>query len=244
MKERKSTGKGKPLAERELIRRRKAEFASTQIDVLLMHDNIASVLHTEVQGLLASAVHSLELKDTEHTYRLLMETIQKVREIAHELYYKPLVKNGLKVSMRDYCSLVRVSFAAYGDNWRYPEHIEATAYRNTLDLITNALKYAKASKISVYLTLRQNGISVTVEDNGVGLVTNLGTGSYKFRLFKVRLENVDGRYEIRSEEGEGTSVHFSIPAKPTGLVAEPDSILTAAINFNHKAADIKSETDQ
>ena len=90
-------------------------------------------------------------------------------------------------------------------------------YRSIQEVITNAIKYANASLITLDLTRNTLGVDIIVTDNGIGFDTSLlnshhhsGSG---FGLFTVRerIRNIRGTYKIVSEINTGTTVKFFIP---------------------------------
>jgi PAS domain S-box-containing protein len=90
-------------------------------------------------------------------------------------------------------------------------------YRSIQEVITNVIKYANASLITLDLTRNTLGIDIIVTDNGVGFDTsvlhnNLQSGS-GFGLFTVRerIRNIRGKYTITSKINTGTTVKFFIP---------------------------------
>jgi len=62
-----------------------------------------------------------------------------------------------------------------GDPTRLPEGVELSAYRIVQESLTNTLKHARASRVTVVLRYRQDELEVEVSDNGVG-ATDHGDG--------------------------------------------------------------------
>ena len=90
-------------------------------------------------------------------------------------------------------------------------------YRSIQEVITNAIKYANASLITLDLTRNSLGVDIIVTDNGIGFDTSVlnshhhsGSG---FGLFTVRerIRNIRGTYTIVSKINIGTTVKFFIP---------------------------------
>jgi signal transduction histidine kinase len=92
---------------------------------------------------------------------------------------------------------------------RLPEQVELAAYFVVSEALTNVAKYASASQASVTMTVRNDHLEVEISDDGVG-GANLdhGTG---LRGLTDRLAAMDGRLEVESEPGRGTTVRASIP---------------------------------
>ncbi len=90
-------------------------------------------------------------------------------------------------------------------------------YRSIQELITNAIKYANASLITLDFNKKNHGLNILITDNGVGFDTSTlnnhhhsGSG---FGLFTVqeRIKNIQGKFTIASEVDAGTTIHFFIP---------------------------------
>ena len=92
---------------------------------------------------------------------------------------------------------------------RLPEAVELAAYFVVAEALTNVAKYANATHAKVEVA-RQNGrLLVEVEDDGVGGANpDNGTG---LRGLADRIAVLEGRLEIDSEQGKGTTVRAQIP---------------------------------
>ncbi len=96
---------------------------------------------------------------------------------------------------------------------RLPAPVEAAAYFVISEALTNVTRYPEAEQASVRVA-QQNGsveVEVEVRDDGVGGADpEQGTG---LRGLSDRLAALDGRLEVISPAGEGTSVRASIPCR-------------------------------
>jgi signal transduction histidine kinase len=92
---------------------------------------------------------------------------------------------------------------------RLPAAVEAAAYFVTAEALTNVAKYAQASRAHVDLTLACDCLSVQIRDDGVGGADPaMGTGLDGLRD---RVDALDGKLELRSPPGVGTTVTVEIP---------------------------------
>jgi signal transduction histidine kinase len=146
-------------------------------------------------------------------------SIQELRHIARNMMPEALLRFGLPDALQDYCvhmeqsTGISVSFRAMGFEARLPEQYEIILFRITQELLNNAIKHAQASRIIVQLQRDHPLISLTVEDNGKGfdaaiLEKSPGTGWLNIQS---RVEFLKGKIDLRSQPGEGTSVHIEIP---------------------------------
>ena len=91
-------------------------------------------------------------------------------------------------------------------------------YRSIQEVLTNAIKYAKASLITLDLDKNNLGLDIFITDNGIGFDTSIlnnlhshsGSG---FGLFTVkeRIRNIQGEFTIKSKLNIGTTVKIFIP---------------------------------
>jgi signal transduction histidine kinase len=85
---------------------------------------------------------------------------------------------------------------------RLPAPVEATAYFVVAEALTNALKYADASRAEVHIRLVGNRLRVAVVDDGVGGAEPVpGSGLYGLRD---RVRALDGELTVRTVAGPGT----------------------------------------
>ena len=92
---------------------------------------------------------------------------------------------------------------------RLSEPVEAAAYFVVAEALTNVAKYADASRASVQLRRSNGSLLVQVEDDGVG-GADAARGS-GLRGLADRVAALDGRLDVDSPAGRGTTVRASIP---------------------------------
>jgi signal transduction histidine kinase len=97
---------------------------------------------------------------------------------------------------------------------RLPEPIEAALYYSVSEALTNVAKHARASGVEVQICVEDTTVRLSVSDDGVGGADFRG-GSGLVGL-KDRVEALDGRIEVVSLPGAGTSLLIDIPEKRHG----------------------------
>lgn len=86
--------------------------------------------------------------------------------------------------------------------------VEAAAYFSTAEAVTNAVKYAKATRVAVTIEQDLDDLVILVEDDGVGGADPQGHGLTGVRD---RLASVDGILTVESPTGAGTTLTIAIP---------------------------------
>jgi signal transduction histidine kinase len=149
----------------------------------------------------------------------LQEALDDLRELARGIHPAALTDLGLSEALHSAASRSRVpvEVLAVADR-RLPEQVEVTVYFVVLEALTNASRYADATRATVEVRLIDGGVVVEVRDDGSGGADPAaGSG---LRGLADRVNALDGRLEVVSPEGGGTTVTARIPLPETG--DEPD----------------------
>ncbi|GAB4216779.1 MAG: hypothetical protein OHK0022_58310 [Roseiflexaceae bacterium] len=108
------------------------------------------------------------------------------------------------------------------DSARLPPAVEAAVFRIVQEALTNVLKHAQASRVSVILERRPGALRVIIEDDGQGFrveaTTPEPTSGRRLGLLgmRERATLAGGALTIESALGEGTSIYLSIPLEARG----------------------------
>jgi signal transduction histidine kinase len=147
-----------------------------------------------------------------------VSALQDVRRLAVELRPAVLDDFGLVPALERLTSAfseqtdIRVDFHSALGETRLPGEAETTLYRVVQESLTNILKHANARHISVSIARRDSGVAAVIEDDGDGFdlrtVRDEGIGLLGMRE---RLALLDGRLEVESRPGAGTTVVAEVP---------------------------------
>jgi len=148
-----------------------------------------------------------------------VSTLQDVRRLALELRPKALDDFGLVPAIERLIenfseqTNVQADLVAQLGAERLPEEVETALYRITQEALTNVVKHAQASRVSIVLTRRERSVSALIEDDGKGLQGE-GEGEGLGLLgMSERLALLDGRLTIESKEGVGTTIAAEVPLR-------------------------------
>lgn len=92
--------------------------------------------------------------------------------------------------------------------------LEIPIYRMIQEIVSNTLKHAQASKISIQLTCFQELVSIIVTDNGIGFDVKEGSEIYfgiGLKGLIRRVGDINGEIQIDSQPNNGTTVLIDIP---------------------------------
>jgi signal transduction histidine kinase len=142
----------------------------------------------------------------------LDEALKEIRELARGLHPTLLSDRGLggAVEALAHRAPLPVEVGEVPAQ-RLAEQVELTAYFVVSEALTNVAKHASATHASVTVTNGNGRLAVEVSDDGVGGADiALGTG---LRGLADRLATIEGRLDVDSEPGRGTTVRASIPCQ-------------------------------
>nr|WP_239094039.1 histidine kinase [Bacillus sp. B15-48] len=201
---------------------------------------IARELHDETSHSLSSMLLGLKVLQEASTdeareeqirklRKLTQATIEEVHDLAWQLRPSILDKFGLKVAIERYLEEFRNKYPVELDliingidTIRLRPEIETAIFRIVQESLTNILKYANASSVSVIIVKNQHLISVMVEDDGVGFlvdeVLNKEPSKYNLGLrgMQERISLLGGTFNIEAAPHEGTSIMVKIPLNEVG----------------------------
>ncbi len=198
--------------------------------------HLAKELHNHIGSLLATVKVNLNgLKSTnEDKQQAIVELVdqacQDIRNISHELNMGVSEKFGLVPALEELVRHLRkvnemtVEFSAALDNVYINAQSEILIYRITQELVSNVLKHAQASELSISLTgfEKNNLVNILVEDNGSGFEPDNPDHEDKgigLDSLEEIVQRLDGVFDIDSRAGQGTTVSIDLPlAKPQNTI--------------------------
>ena len=139
----------------------------------------------------------------------LSQSLAELRELARGIH-PAVLEHGLAAALEALATRATVATSVtYEPDGRLPEPVELAAYFVASEALANVAKYANATQASV--RVRRAGPLATIEiaDDGVGGADDSqGSG---LRGLADRVEALDGRLEVTSPPGGGTTVVAELP---------------------------------
>jgi len=188
-----------------------------------LHDETGQALTSTLLGLqaveAASGDEDALLAATANLRVLLVSALDNVRRLAFQLRPQVLDDFGLVVAVErlterltEYSGLA-INFAASID-FRLPGEVETCLYRIVQEALTNIVKHAEASTVSIVITRTDGGeIAVLVEDDGRGFSqASVSEESFGLVAMRERLAHLGGTLEIDSGPDRGTQLRARLPA--------------------------------
>lgn len=223
------------------IERQRSEQAYAELRLKLVavqeqeRHRIARELHDQTGQSIAALMLGLkalekvfDTKDTrshfEQLQKLAGELARDVHSLALELRPTALDDLGLEVALSNHLDAwssrwkIPVDFHSHGlMGRRLALHLETTLYRIVQEALTNIMRHARASRVSIVLERAADCLTLIVEDDGCGFDARavLKNAETEQRLgllgMKERLALVSGNLSIESAQGRGTTLYVRIP---------------------------------
>lgn len=187
---------------------------------------IASELHDSLGGTLSGIKLKLsqiqpQTQSEEGLHQILSQldnSVNELRRIARNLMPESLIRYDLPTALEEFCRQMenkstKIVFQALGDIHKpITQTSKITLYRIVQELVANALKHADASMILVQIAIDEYRINLTIEDNGKGFDTNyiMEKHGLGYTTLRNRVEYLNGKLEIDSNLGIGTTVHIKL----------------------------------
>lgn len=210
----------KDLAAKALIDAEERERQRIAAD---LHDGIGQLFST-VKLNLSSLFQRIQFQQAEDqnlankVEALVDESCKEVRSIAHQMMPNVLLRAGLASAIRDFIDQIdaqtlQIHLEINGLQERLDTDVETVLYRVLQECVNNVIKHAQATKLDIQLSKEEEGISLTIEDNGKGFEiaqTNTAKGVGMKNILS-RVDYLKGSVDFSSTSGKGTLVAIYIP---------------------------------
>jgi signal transduction histidine kinase len=181
-----------------------------------LHDETGQALTSILLGL--RAVEDAGGANVDELRALVVATLQDVRRLAVQLRPKALDDFGLVAALE---RLVQTFSESSGINTeleanigeeRLPSDVETTIYRIVQEALTNIVKHADATSVSILVVRRDALVTAVIEDNGRGFdPATERDDSLGLEGMRERVELHDGRLTIEAAPGSGTTLRIEVP---------------------------------
>lgn len=189
-----------------------------------LHDHFGSLM-AAVKVNLTTVVANGKLdkakdKQMENLSVLVDQACEDIRSLSHSMHVGISESFGLIPALKDLAhsvsssGRVEVAFHSASCAGKLDSTIEVMAYRLIQELVSNALKHAQATKLTIQVTCLGDIVNIIVEDNGKGfdarhyMELSEGMG---LKSMQERIMSLHGEFEVDSQSGKGTTVIIDLP---------------------------------
>ena len=185
-----------------------------------LHDNIGSQL-TFIISTIDNLKYGLKNQDEKIINKLTSlsgftkETIAELRDTIWAMNKDEISFEDLKIRISNFIENAQIASSGIDFEFNCQDDFAPislssvegiNSYRIIQESINNALKHAKATKVSVEVLCQNQFIEIIIKDNGIGFneaTTNLGNG---LSNLKKRAKELNGEILVTSQLKEGTTV--------------------------------------
>lgn len=187
---------------------------------------IAKDLHDGLGGLLSTIktyFSTLRRENITHadtvlhtkTNELIDEACVEVRRISHNMMPYALSLSGLEDALTDLGESLRQDrIQPTLEIHKIPAMDEAKSvmiYRVAQEIISNIRKHAGAQNVLLQILAYRDILTLTIEDDGQGFDTGQKYAGMGLSSIMSRVDFLDGRMDIDSQPGKGTTITIEIP---------------------------------
>lgn len=187
-----------------------------------LHDRLGSRLATvklHYDHLAAQSLDDKHRQIVEKANNQLGKALEELRETAHNLSAGILNQFGIVPALQDLCEAITatgqlsIHLDAFELEDRLPSALEIGIFRSVQELVSNTIKHAKATEVSIQLIRHEEHLGILVSDNGIGFEFNEPQASSGIGLQSIatRINTLDGSFNIDSQPNHGTTVVMELP---------------------------------
>jgi signal transduction histidine kinase len=197
-----------------------------------LHDDLGQALTTHLISL-RNLQQDLSLprqdlfERLQSLYHQSYEIFVKIRSIARDLRPPVLDALGLRVAMQTYCAEftrrthLPVIFEAEDSLPELPDPYNITLYRTLQEALTNVIKHAHASQVWVDLSMDDDQVTLTIQDNGIGFgEEKSGSNGIGLAGLRERITIAGGTLSVSSTPKRGTILSAQFPWPSYALLGE------------------------
>ncbi|MBB6108559.1 sensor histidine kinase [Mucilaginibacter lappiensis] len=183
-----------------------------------LHDGLGGML-SGIKIKLSGQAKAGGHQELDGVIQQLDHSVTELRRIARNMMPESLLRLGLETALRDLCESLmsdqtQIKFQAYDIRKDMTAVIQANIYRIVQELLSNAVRHARASKIVLQCSQNAEIFLITIEDNGIGFdtVAGLKAEGIGFSNIKNRVDYMKGKMDIESVINEGTIINIELNA--------------------------------
>ncbi|MFB4472859.1 sensor histidine kinase [Virgibacillus sp. SK37] len=122
------------------------------------------------------------------------------------------LQEGIEELLRELTQKVPMEITQKIEQFPMDKGVEDQLFRILQESLSNTLRHAKATNLSVLLIVRDETIIFRVVDNGVGFdMESMKTGSYGLQNMRERAYEVGGTFKLVSLPNQGTQLEVKVP---------------------------------
>lgn len=145
-----------------------------------------------------------------------------VRQMAYRFHPSILDDLGLVKAVRrlvDDCAArtgIRIDYVYQDPVAPLPPEMTTCIYRVIQESLSNVARHAGATQVEVELMCEEEGVRLSVRDNGIGFDADRSGGHLGLLSMQERVRLAKGRLKVESAPGRGTHIRVEVPFRGVG----------------------------
>lgn len=187
-----------------------------------LHDRLGSMLSaiklrfSALEGWITGMVQG-QKDQFRQVFDLLDTAVGEVRRVSHDMARSTVHQFGLAQALEDLRHSIavpgrlEVELSLFGLEERMEPRLEVACFRIVQEMVSNALKHAKATHITLQVTRLAGSVNVMVSDNGRGFDADRVKEGMGFGNIRTRAAEFKGTMRVDSAPGRGTTISVDLP---------------------------------
>jgi two-component system, NarL family, sensor kinase len=206
------------------LKRIKLTQQEQETALIAERNRLARDLHDSVNQLLFSLsltaragvemTEEVEVKQTfSYIQDLAQDALGEMRALIWQLRPQGL-ENGIASALSGYAEMLGLTIETkLAGVMSLPGKVEEVLWRIGQEALANCKKHAQTLDVSLFLTVSENLIMMTIQDDGCGFYydENLEIPTLGLKNMKMRTEALNGQFQLESSPGKGTKLQIQIP---------------------------------
>ena len=190
-----------------------------------LHDNVNQVL-TTTKLYLDLAISNPELRDEMvlKSNKNIINVINEIRQLSRSLMNPSIGDLGLIDSIHDLIENINLTRKLHVSLQSKSEiedlldkNQKLTIFRIIQEALNNAIKHAKATKVSIKILYNTTMVEVVIEDNGIGFNLQKVKKGAGLKNIQNRIYLINGTHNIESAPSKGSKIIINFPFKQNSI---------------------------
>jgi signal transduction histidine kinase len=190
-----------------------------------LHDSVTQALYSvtlyaeAARMALAAGKQDVAVENLRELQMMAREALFDIRLLIFELHPPILEGQGLAAALQIRLAAVETRAGLQSEihvdgGRRLPLPVEEDLYRIALEALNNVVKHAQAQHVTVHLHFDDQRVCLEIADDGMGFDPAKARASGGMGLvgMEERAQRINGRLEILSAPGKGTTVKVEVPS--------------------------------
>jgi len=217
------------ILQQERLMSKEKEVVASQKKLLKLKENFDQIRHniiktniSTIENYITTSITSPTVKVPDKNLSTALAVIKRLQHVAEKPFYgqrKQMTLGHLVEEMHiiaeETCCMNVQLYAEIDDAHNYPVKVFVQSNIESIIYIAfnNIRQHANCQYASLSFAVDENGMLITIEDNGVGFNPEaIRAGAEGLSNIKVAVQKLNGSHNIHSVIGEGSKIEVSIPS--------------------------------